>query len=61
VGTAASLDASQKTFFSLPKIERRFLRFPACSPVCVLTALPLLHVVLNEVAGGIIETGMNTN
>jgi hypothetical protein len=54
LGTTAGLDASQKRLFSLPEIERRFLRLPACSPVCVLTALRLLHVVLNEVAGGII-------
>jgi len=61
VGTTAGLGASQKRPFSLPEIERRFVRLTACSPVRVLTALPLLHVVLNEVAGGIIETGTNRN
>jgi hypothetical protein len=54
VGTTAGLDASQKRLFSLPEIERCFLRFPACSPVSLLTALHLLHFVMNEVVGGII-------
>ena len=54
VGTTAGLDASQQRLFSLPEIERSFLRFPAFSPVCVWTALRLLHVVLDDVAGGII-------